>query len=53
MRSSALYDACVDPDYDALAAGADVAIAPAAPVDAIGALTHEHASRHVAPIMHN
>ena len=45
------YDARVQVHSDALAAGSGWAnVAPPAPADAIGALAHEIASRHVAPI---
>jgi hypothetical protein len=46
------YDARVNAHFDALAAGKEglARAAPPPPVDAIGALAHENASRHVAPI---
>ena len=47
------YDARVQVHSDALAAGSGWAnVAPPASADAIGALAHEIASRHVAPISH-
>ena len=45
------YDSRVGAHFDALAGRADTTTAaPPAPTDAIGALAHENASRHVAPI---
>ena len=50
-RFRTMYDARVQAHSDALADGSGWAnVAPPAPADAIGALAHEIASRHVAPI---